>query len=168
MAGRIEAAVGNLRGKTVGVLGVTFKPNTDDMREAPSLVIVPMLQGRGARVRAYDPQASANAKTLLPHVEWCESALEAAQGADVTVVLTEWNEFRAIDLKRLREVMFGDAFVDLRNVCSETLAEEAGFAYYGIGCRPPSPSVVDMTNVTMARSPRSPISSPRNKSGGSR
>jgi UDPglucose 6-dehydrogenase len=161
MAGRIEAAVGNLRGKTVGVLGVTFKPNTDDMREAPSLVIVPMLQARGARVRAYDPQASANAKTLLPHVEWCVSALEAAQGADVTVALTEWNEFRAIDLKRLREVMFGNALVDLRNMYTEALAEEAGFAYYGMGCRPPSPSVVDMTNVTLARSPRSPTRAPK-------
>ena len=116
----------------------------------------------GARsVHAYDPQASANAKTLLPQVEWCVSALEAAQGADVTVVLTEWNEFRAIDLKRLREVMFGNALVDLRNMYTEALAEEAGFAYYGIGCRPPSPSVVDVTNVTMARSPRSPNRAPK-------
>ena len=136
MAGRIEAAVGgSLRDKTVGVLGVTFKPNTDDMREAPSLTIVPMLQARGARVRAYDPQASPKAETLLPRVEWCESALEAAQGADVIVVLTEWNEFRALDLKHLREVMLGNVLVDLRNAYPEALAEEAGFAYYGIGRR---------------------------------
>ena len=140
MAGRIEAAVGgSLRDKTVGVLGVTFKPNTDDMREAPSLTIVPMLQARGARVRAYDPQASPKAETLLPRVEWCESALEAAQGADVIVVLTEWNEFRALDLKHLREVMHGNVLVDLRNAYTEALAEGAGLTYYGIGHRPLPP-----------------------------
>ena len=106
MAGRIEAAVGgSVRDKTVGVLGVTFKPNTDDMREAPSLVIFPMLQARGARIRAYDPQGCPKAQELLSGVEWCESALEVAQGADVLVVLTEWNEFRALDLKRVREIM---------------------------------------------------------------
>ena len=140
MAGRIEAAVGgSLRDKTVAVLGVTFKPNTDDMREAPSLVIVPMLQARGAHVRAYDPQACPKAEALLPHVEWCRSALEAAQAADVVVVLTEWNEFRALDLKRLREAMLGDVLVDLRNALSEASAEEAGFEYYGIGGKPLPP-----------------------------
>jgi len=140
MAGRIEAAVGgSLRDKTVAVLGVTFKPNTDDMREAPSLVIVPMLQARGARVRAYDPQACPKAEALLPHVEWCQNAMEAAQGADVVVVLTEWNEFRALDLKRLRQAMLGDVLVDLRNALSEASAEEAGFDYYGIGRKPLPP-----------------------------
>ena len=152
MAGRIEAAVGgSLRDKTVGVLGVTFKPNTDDMREAPSLVIFPMLQARGARIRAYDPQGAPKAETLLPDVEWCESALEAAQGADVLVVLTEWNEFRALDLKRLREVMLGNVLVDLRNVYPEALAEEAGFTYYGIGHRPlPPVSHLDETRRKFA------------------
>ena len=101
MAGRIEAAVGgSVRGKTVGVLGVTFKPNTDDMREAPSLVIFPMLQARGARIRAYDPQGASQGARAASGVEWCDSALEVAEGADVLVVLTEWNEFRALDLKR--------------------------------------------------------------------
>jgi UDPglucose 6-dehydrogenase len=134
MAGRIEgAAGGSVRGKTVGVLGVTFKPNTDDMREAPSLVILPMLQARGARIRAYDPQAGANAQDLLPGVEWCETALEMAEGSDVLVILTEWNEFRALDLKRLREVMAGNVLVDLRNMYHAELAEEAGFVFYGIG-----------------------------------
>jgi UDPglucose 6-dehydrogenase len=134
MASRIEAAAGgSVRDKTVGVLGVTFKPNTDDMREAASLVIIPMLQARGARIRAYDPQGSAKAKELLPGVEWCDSALEAAAGADVLVVLTEWNEFRALDLKRVRELMLGNFLVDLRNVYPAALAEEAGFVYQGIG-----------------------------------
>ena len=138
MAGRIEAAVGgSVRGKTVGVLGVTFKPNTDDMREAPSLVIVPMLQARGARIRAYDPQGGPKAQELLSGVEWCASALEVPEGADILVVLTEWNEFRALDLKRAREVMLGNVLVDLRNVYPEALAEEAGFVYHGIGRRLP-------------------------------
>jgi UDPglucose 6-dehydrogenase len=137
MAGRIEAALGgSLRGKVIGVLGVTFKPNTDDMREAPSLVILPMLQARGARVRAYDPQALPKAKTLLPGIAWCENSLEAAQDADAIVLLTEWNEFRALDLRQLRTVMLGNVLVDLRNACSEALALEAGFAYWGIGRRP--------------------------------
>jgi UDPglucose 6-dehydrogenase len=139
MAGRIEAALGgSVRGKTVGVLGVTFKPNTDDMREAPSLVIFPMLQARGARIRAYDPQGGPKAQELLSDVAWCESALDVAVGADVLVVLTEWNEFRALDLKRVRQVMNGNVIVDLRNVYPEALAEEAGFVYYGVGrTRPP-------------------------------
>jgi UDPglucose 6-dehydrogenase len=134
MAGRIEAAAGGtVRGKTVGVLGVTFKPDTDDMREAPSLVIFPMLQARGARIRAYDPQGCPKAQDLLSGAEWCESALDVAEGADVLVVLTEWNEFRALDLKRVREVMLGNVLVDLRNMYPEALAEEAGFVYYGVG-----------------------------------
>lgn len=134
MAGRIEAAVGgSLRDKVVAILGITFKPNTDDMREAPSLVIVPMLQARGAHVRAYDPQGRANGEELLADVAWCNSALETAQGADVIVVLTEWNEFRAVDLKTVRKVMRGNALVDLRNVYSQDLAREAGLLYSGIG-----------------------------------
>ena len=134
MAGRIEAAGGgSVRGKTVGVLGITFKPNTDDMREAPSLVIFPMLQARGARIRAYDPQGAAKAQELLPGVVWCDSALDVAEGADILVVLTEWNEFRALDLKRMRQAMLGNVLVDLRNMYPAASAEEAGFEYYGIG-----------------------------------
>jgi UDPglucose 6-dehydrogenase len=140
MAGRIEAALGGtVRDKTIAVLGVAFKPNTDDMRESPSLVIVPMLQARGARIRAYDPQAWPKAAELLSDVEWCESALEAAESADILVVLTEWNEFRALDLKRVRQAMNGNVLVDLRNTYPETLAQEAGFIYYGIGRTQPPP-----------------------------
>jgi UDPglucose 6-dehydrogenase len=134
MAARIEAAAGgSVRDKTIGVLGVTFKPNTDDMREAPSLVILPMLQARGARVRAYDPQGRCKGEEFLPGVEWREGALEVAESADVLVVLTEWNEFRALDLKRVRELMSGNVLVDLRNVYPEELAVQAGFVYHGIG-----------------------------------
>ena len=134
MTGRIEAAAGNaLRGKTVAILGVTFKPNTDDMRDAPSLVIVPMLQERGAKVRAFDPQGKKHAVDLLPGVQWCASALDAAEGADVLVVVTEWNEFRALDLKEARRRMSGNALVDLRNVFQPDFARQAGFVYSSIG-----------------------------------
>jgi UDPglucose 6-dehydrogenase len=134
MARRIEAAVGgSVRNKTVGVLGLAFKPNTDDMREAPSLIVVPMLQARGARIRAYDPQARPKAEELLDGVLWCESALQAAQGADVLVVLTEWNEFRALDLTRVRQVMTGNVLVDLRNIYADAQAAEAGLIHHAIG-----------------------------------
>ena len=122
-----------MRDKTIAVLGTTFKPNTDDMREAPSLIILPLLQAKGARIRARDPQGQTNGADLLPEVEWCDSMLGAAQGADVLVVLTEWNEFRAVDLSEVRSVMRGNVLVDLRNVYSETLAHAAGFLYWGIG-----------------------------------
>ncbi len=134
MASRIEqAAGGSVLNKTVAVLGITFKPNTDDVRESPSLVVVPMLLERGATVRVYDPQGRRQASPLLPGVVWCEAALEAAQGADVTVVLTEWNEFRALDLVALKRTMHGDVLVDLRNIFSERDAIAAGFAYASVG-----------------------------------
>jgi UDPglucose 6-dehydrogenase len=134
MASRIEqASGGSVRGKTVAILGVTFKPNTDDMRDSPSLVIVPMLQERGATVRAYDPQGRKQAEAQLPGVVWCDSALEAAAGADILVVVTEWNEFRALDLAAAKERMRGDVLVDLRNVFPPQVAEAAGFRYSGIG-----------------------------------
>ena len=104
----------------------------------PSLVIIPMLQARGARIRAYDPQGRCKGEELLAGVEWCANALEAAEGADVLVVLTEWNEFRALDLERGRESMLGNVLVDLRNVYPEEVAEKAGFLYHGIGCKQPS------------------------------
>ncbi len=134
MSGRIEeAAGGSLRGKTIGILGVTFKPNTDDMRDAPSLVIVPMLLERGAQVRVFDPQGRKQAEPMLPGVVWCQSALDVADGADAVSVLTEWNEFRALDLKELRRRMKGNALVDLRNIFVGKAAEEAGLAYRGVG-----------------------------------
>jgi UDPglucose 6-dehydrogenase len=134
MAVRIEAAAGgSVRDRIIAVLGVTFKPNTDDMRDAPSLVIVPMLQERGATVRAYDPQGRQQAEPLLPGVIWCDGAQEAARGADVLVILTEWNEFRALDLDAVKAVMTGKTIVDLRNVLDSGAALELGLSYQGIG-----------------------------------
>ncbi len=129
----IRAADGDVLGKTITVLGVTFKQNTDDMRDAPSLVIVPMLQERGAIVRVYDPQGRKQAEPLLPGVNWCASVLEAAEGADVAVVLTEWNEFRAVNLAAMKSKMRGDALIDLRNIYRPDLARAAGFIYTSVG-----------------------------------
>ena len=134
MATRVEQfAGGSVRGMTIAVLGVTFKPNTDDMRDAPSLVIVPMLQERGATVRVYDPQGRKQAEPLFEGVVWCESSLEAIDGADVLLVLTEWNEFRALDLREAKSRMSGDVLVDLRNIFKPSEATAAGFRYSGIG-----------------------------------
>ena len=134
MAVRIEAAAGgSVRDRIIAVLGVTFKPNTDDMRDAPSLVIVPMLQERGATVRAYDPQGRQQAEPLLPGVIWCDGAQEAARGADVLVILTEWNEFRALDLDAVKAAMTGKTIVDLRNVLDSGAALELGLSYQGMG-----------------------------------
>jgi UDPglucose 6-dehydrogenase len=136
MAVRIEAAAGgSVRDKTVAVLGVTFKPNTDDMRDAPSLLIVPMLQERGATVRACDPQGRRQAEPLLPGVTWCESAEEAANKADVLVIVTEWNEFRALNLEEIKSRMAGSTIVDLRNVLDPASVRDLGIAYTGIGRR---------------------------------
>ncbi len=125
---------GSVNGKTVAVLGVTFKPNTDDMRDAPSLTIVPALVGNGARVRVVDPQGRREGESLLPGVTWMEDAYAAAKGADVVVILTEWNEFRALDLARLGGAMKTARMADLRNIYSPKDAEAAGFeAYSGVG-----------------------------------
>ena len=134
MAVRVEKAAGGaLRGKTVCILGVTFKPNTDDMRDAPSLVLVPMLLERGAKVKAYDPKGQKNARDLLVGVDWQDSAMDAIEGSDVLVVLTEWNEFRGLDLTVVKEKMNGNALVDLRNIYVPANAREAGLSYTSIG-----------------------------------
>ncbi len=134
MAGRVIAACGGaVKGLTIGVLGLTFKPNTDDMRDAPSLDIVPALQAAGAQVRAYDPEGMNEAKKLLKDVTWCDSAYDAMTDADCLVVLTEWNQFRALDVRRMRQLLRRKLVVDLRNVYSPTDMAAAGFDYHCIG-----------------------------------
>jgi UDPglucose 6-dehydrogenase len=134
MADRVLAmCAGSVTGLTVGVLGVTFKPDTDDMRDSPSLDIIPLLQKGGARVQAYDPAGMHEAKPLLPGVDWKENAYDAASDADVLVIITEWNEFRALQLDRLAAIMKRPAIVDLRNVYNPADAAKAGFAYSSIG-----------------------------------
>ncbi|WP_375227260.1 UDP-glucose dehydrogenase family protein [Roseobacter sp. S98] len=127
---------GSVNGKTIAVLGVTFKPNTDDMREAPSLTIVPALVGNGANVRVVDPQGEREGAALLPGVTWHDDVYDATGGADAVVLLTEWNEFRALDLQRMADAMARPAMADLRNIYSEPVAQQAGFtAYVSVGRR---------------------------------
>jgi UDPglucose 6-dehydrogenase len=130
----VDLLDGQVNGKTVGILGVTFKPNTDDMRDAPSLTIVPALVGQGAKVRVMDPEGRREGEALLPHVRWVENAYHAAQGADVLVILTEWNEFRALDLEKLARKMTTPRMADLRNIYNRDDVLAAGFeTYVGVG-----------------------------------
>jgi len=130
----LDLCDGSFNGKTVGVLGVTFKPNTDDMREAPSLSIVPALVGGGAKVRVCDPQGRREGEHLLPGVNWMDDPYKCAHKADLLVILTEWNEFRALDLKRIARKMATARLADLRNIYSARDAKRAGFlAYESIG-----------------------------------
>ncbi|KXV27240.1 UDP-glucose dehydrogenase family protein [Gluconobacter japonicus] len=135
MAERIIAQIGgSVQGKTVGVLGLTFKPDTDDMREAASLPILTHLQEAGAIIQAFDPEGMEPARALLPpEITYCTDALEAATNADILVVLTEWNVFRAIDPERLRNAMRGKAIADLRNIWNPDIMRAAGFDYSSIG-----------------------------------
>ncbi|MFO0285202.1 MAG: UDP-glucose dehydrogenase family protein [Brevundimonas sp.] len=134
MAGRVEKALGgSLRGKTVALLGLTFKPNTDDMRDAPSLDIAPALIAAGATVRAFDPEGMTEAAHLLPDVQMTDSAYAAAEGADAVVIVTEWDPFRALDLDRLKLLMNQPVLVDLRNICRPEDMAARGFEYSGIG-----------------------------------
>ncbi len=124
---------GSVQGQTIAVLGVSFKPNTDDMREAPALSIIPALQKEGATIRAYDPQAMGEAEPLLPGVTWCEDPYDCASDADVLVILTEWDQFRALDFDKLRHVMADRAVCDFRNIYTPSEVEAAGFRYTGVG-----------------------------------
>lgn len=124
---------GKVHGKTIAVLGLTFKPNTDDIREAPALSIIAALQDRGAVVRAYDPQGMHEAAKLLDQVTYCEDAYDCAKGADALLIVTEWEQFRALDLARLREVMKAPVMIDLRNIYRHDEVTHAGFAYHSIG-----------------------------------
>jgi UDPglucose 6-dehydrogenase len=132
----IHALGGDARGKTVALLGLTFKPNTDDMRDAPSISIVQALEDAGAKVRGYDPEGTEQARPLMPNVEFTSSPYEAAEGADAVVLVTEWNVLRALDLKELRRRMVQPILVDLRSVYPPEDVEEAGLVWHGIG-RPP-------------------------------
>ncbi len=134
MIGKIVAACGgSVNGKTIAVLGLTFKPNTDDMRDAPSLVIVPGLVQQGATIRAFDPAGMDEARRHLDGVAWCGDAYAAVEGADAVVILTEWNAFRALDLARIKRLMAAPLMVDLRNVYEPDAMAEAGFRYVCVG-----------------------------------
>ena len=129
----IAACGGSVRGKTIGLLGLAFKPNTDDMRDAPSLALAQALEDAGARLRVYDPEAMEQARPMLPQAVLCEDAYDCATGAEALVVVTEWDMFRALDFRRLGEIMAARTIVDLRNVYSGEDVRRRGFAYIGVG-----------------------------------
>src|SRR5579883_2501395 len=136
----IKACGGSVAGKTVAVLGLTFKPNTDDMRDSPSLTILPALKKAGAMIRAFDPEGMGEAKKLLDGIVFCGGAYEAMEGADALVIITEWNEFRALDLKRVKELLRAPVVIDLRNIYKPADMAEAGFTYISIGRRSVTPA----------------------------
>ena len=129
----VQALGGSVRGKTVAVLGLTFKPNTDDTRDSPAIPLITALHDLGATVRGYDPAGMEQAKPLLPDVHYCQSAYSAAQGADAVVIATEWEQFRALDLSRLRAVMSQPVIVDLRNIYRSDEMKRAAFRYVPVG-----------------------------------
>ena len=141
MAARvIRACGGSVERKTIAVLGLTFKPNTDDMRESASLTVIPALQRAGATIRAFDPEGMDEAKKLLDGVDFRTGAYDAMDGADAVVILTEWNEFRALDLKRVRALLRSPTVIDLRNIYKPADMAEAGFYYFSIGRRSVEPA----------------------------
>jgi UDPglucose 6-dehydrogenase len=133
MSEKIKAAAPNLSGKTVAILGLSFKPNTDDLRDAPSLAIIGELQKEGAKIRAYDPAAMENARKDLSGVTFCNDAYDACAGADALVIVTEWNQFRNLDMTRVMGLLKTPVFIDLRNIYPPEKMREMGFSYYSVG-----------------------------------
>ncbi|HHL43877.1 MAG TPA: UDP-glucose/GDP-mannose dehydrogenase family protein [Hellea balneolensis] len=129
----IKTLDGQVKGKTIAVLGLAFKPDTDDMRESPAIPIIKDLQAQGANVRAYDPEAMQEAKAHLPDITYCKDPYECAQGADALVIVTEWNQFRALDFNRMKELLNAPVLVDLRNIYNERTLREYGFRYASVG-----------------------------------
>ena len=143
---KVETLLGSLEGVTVGVLGLAFKPNTDDMREAPSIEIIEALQARGARVKAYDPVAMEHADDLLPSTTFCATAYDAAKEVDALLIITEWNEFKQLDWDRLKRYMRRPIVVDGRNLYDQTEMARRGFIYWGVG-RGTEPKMEDVAVI---------------------
>jgi UDPglucose 6-dehydrogenase len=131
-----ETVGGSVAGRRIGILGLSFKPNTDDLRDAPSLTIIRQLQNEGARVVAYDPVAMKNAERILKNVEFAATPYEAADGADALAILTEWNEFKQLDLQRVADVMEQPVIIDGRNIYEPAQVAALGFTYVSIGRLP--------------------------------
>ena len=132
-AAKVQRALWVVKGKTIGVLGLAFKPNTDDMRYAPAVDVIEYLQGEGAHVKAFDPQAMKEAAPLLPKVKLCKDAYEVARGADCLVILTEWNEFKELDFSRLKKLLRQPLIIDGRNIYDPHRMQSLGFRYVGVG-----------------------------------
>jgi len=130
---KIEHALWNVKGKTIAILGLSFKPNTDDIRFAPSIDIIQMLQRDGAKINAYDPHAMDKMSKVLPKVKYCSSSYEAADGADALVIITEWSEFKELDLVKIKELLNDPIIVDGRNIYDADTMRKLGFKYVCIG-----------------------------------
>jgi UDPglucose 6-dehydrogenase len=133
MVGKVERALGDVKGKTVALLGLAFKPETDDMRDSPTIPLIRGLQQAGAKIRAYDPQAMENARGMFTDVAFCHDAYDTADGADALVIATEWNEFRALNLERVRKLLRQPVIIDLRNVYDPHRMQAEGFTYVAVG-----------------------------------
>ena len=129
----IDACGGSLDGKTIAILGLTFKPNTDDMRDSPSLDIIPALQAAGAKVRAYDPEGMDEARMMLDGIEYCDDAYDTLPNSDALVIITEWNVFRAMDMHRVKDLLNSPVLVDMRNIYDPETMRELGFTYVSVG-----------------------------------
>ncbi|MEC7442593.1 MAG: nucleotide sugar dehydrogenase, partial [Pseudomonadota bacterium] len=132
----LKACDNDVKNKTIAILGVTFKPNTDDIRDAPSLEIIPALQRLGANIKAYDPEGMNEGKQILCDVEWCNNAYQAMEGAHGLAILTEWNEFRGLDFTRIKRALLQPTIIDLRNIYDPIKMKELGFNYTSVGRRP--------------------------------
>ena len=130
---RIKHSMSPLKGKTLALLGISFKPNTDDLREAPSLYLIEKLLKEKARIRAYDPAAMNNARALFPQIAFCKDPYDAAKGADAVVIVTEWNQFRNLDLERMKGLLRQPFFFDLRNIYEPGKVKRLGFSYFCVG-----------------------------------
>jgi len=130
---KLRDILGGFRGKTIGVLGLAFKPNTDDMRDAPSIEIIHMLQHEGAQIKTYDPQAVETARRLLADVEYCDNPYAVARDADALILMTEWNEFKQLDMMRIKETMRQPILLDGRNIYDPKRMKETGFTFRGMG-----------------------------------
>lgn len=133
MIGVIEKAIGDIKGKTIGILGLTFKPNTDDMRDAASITIIEGLQKLGAKIKAFDPVAMEESKKLIKNIECCESAFDVADGSDALVILTEWNEFRQLDMGKIKKLLRANIIIDTRNIYDPLRMKKLGFEYTCVG-----------------------------------
>lgn len=133
MIEKIKQTIGNLKGKTLGILGLSFKPNTDDMREAASITIINGLLAEGAIIKSFDPVAMTEAKKILPNITYCNDTYEAVKDCNALIFLTEWNQFRSLDLEKIKNLLKEPVIVDLRNIYEPTKMEEMGFKYFGVG-----------------------------------
>ena len=133
MVERIKQSIGDLKGKTLAVLGLSFKPNTDDIRDAPSVPIIKTLLKEGAKIRAYDPVSMEEAEKILPDIKYCKDPYNTLKGADALIIMTEWNQFRNLDLDRIKGLLNSPFFFDLRNIYDPQKMREKGFEYYSVG-----------------------------------